>query len=169
MPPTPPRCHRTALVFGPEENGLRLEHLQRCRWIVRIPSDAACPSFNLAQSILIALYELTKRFAGAPDNPGDITALAEADLPTGNERRQLERLLDAVMQESGFVRPGSPAPVPGIVHSLFRRLDLSRREMGVLLGLLGRVNTTLARMPSVAMRLDSKAVEDTRHSQCDAE
>ena len=132
---------RTALVFGPEENGLRLEDLARCRWVVRIPTATDCPSLNLAQSVLLVLYELAKR---EPDI--EVAEDTAADLPTGNERQQVERLLDGIMGGSGFVRPGSPAHVPGVVRGLFRRLDLNKREIGVLLGLLGRVNTVLGRI-----------------------
>lgn len=129
---------RTALVFGPEDNGLCREHLEQCRTVVRIPAAAECPSFNLAQAALLVMYEITRSL------PVDETPTPPAtDTATWNEHHHLDRLVNAVMEESGFVRPGSPAPVPGIVRNLFRRLPLSKHEMGVLLGLFGRVNTTL--------------------------
>lgn len=130
-----------ALVFGPEDSGLRQEHLDRCRWIVTIPSAAACPSFNLAQAVLLVLYEITRTL---PD--GTLLPVApQAGLPTGNDYLQLERLLDSVMRDSGFLRNGTPAPVPGVVRSLFHRMPLDRREMGVLLGLFGKIDRTLRR------------------------
>ena len=48
---------RTALLFGPEDHGLTQEHISHCQWLVRIPSAAENPSFNLAQAVLLALYE----------------------------------------------------------------------------------------------------------------
>jgi TrmH family RNA methyltransferase len=143
----PARENRTtALVFGPEDTGLRNEHLEQCRWVVRIPSAPEFPSFNLAQSVLLVLYEITKAFAGdaAPAAPSPTTADAAAP-PTWNEYYQLDRLLDSVMSRSGFVRPGTPAPAPGIVRNLFRRLPLSGHEMRLLLGLFGRLDRTLRR------------------------
>ena len=140
----------TALVFGPEDHGLRQEHLEQCRWVIRIPSAQEFPSFNLAQSVLLVLYEIATMFPAAPTAPppapGSPPPPSPAvDAPTWNDFHQLDRLLDAVMAESGFVRPGSPEPVPGVVRNLFRRLSLDRREMGILLALFSRLRTTLAR------------------------
>ena len=132
---------RTALVFGPEEDDLRREHLAQCRCVIRIPSTQAFPSFNLAQSVLLALYEIARAL---PGTPAEAPVPAE-EMPTWNEYYQLDRLLDAVMIESGFVRPGTPGPVPGIVRNLFRRLPLSRHEARILLALFGRLEGTLRR------------------------
>jgi TrmH family RNA methyltransferase len=154
----PARQQRTtALIFGPEDNGLRNEHLEQCRWVVRIPSASEFPSFNLAQSVLLALYEITKAFptpgSGAPPAR---SATPDEDAPTWNAYYQLDRLLDSVMSQSGFVRPGTPAPVPGVVRNLFRRLPLSGHEMRLLLALFGRLNRTLLLRPG----RDQKACDE---------
>ncbi|MBC7806901.1 MAG: hypothetical protein H7145_12210 [Akkermansiaceae bacterium] len=140
LPRRAPR--KTALVFGPEDNGLRVEHMNRCRRVLRIPSAAENPSFNLAQSVLLTLYEITKAL---PDAAALAAPRAREQSPTWNDYFQLDRLLDAVMTESGFVREGSPAHVPGVVKNLFRRLEMSPQEMGILLGLFGKVGTNLRR------------------------
>jgi len=78
--PSPARCTtlpvwaefradvRTALVYGPEDDDLRHEHLDLCRWIVRIPSHSDYPSLNLAQSVLVTLYELSRIPGRLPGN-----------------------------------------------------------------------------------------------------
>ena len=141
LPPLFP--HQTALCFGPEDHGLRSEHINQCQKIVRIPSQSQNPSFNLAQSVLLTLYEINavtnslSQDHSIPDNP--------VSLPTGNDFAQLDRLLTLVMQEGGFIRPGSPSSAPDTIKSLFRRLDMTEQEMGLLLGLFGRVHITLMR------------------------
>jgi tRNA/rRNA methyltransferase len=132
--------HKTALVFGAEDHGLSNEHLQLCRSVIRIPASVENPSFNLAQSVLLTLYEITKALPSTPPTP-----FVDPALPTGNDYLQLERLLDAVMLDGGFIRSGSPAPTADTVKSLFRRLEMTQQEMGILLGLFGRVHTTLER------------------------
>jgi TrmH family RNA methyltransferase len=47
-----------ALVFGGEREGLRRQELARCTMRVRIPMVANEPSLNLAQAVMIVLYEL---------------------------------------------------------------------------------------------------------------
>lgn len=138
----PQRVSRTtALVFGPEDDDLRNEHLSLCRWVVRIPTTAAYPSFNLAQSVLLTLYELTRAL------PRELTVTALSDAPTENEFVQFDRHLDGVMEASGFVRTGTPSPVPALVKALFRRLDPTRHELSILLALFSRVHSSLKRYP----------------------
>jgi tRNA/rRNA methyltransferase len=58
-----------ALLFGPEDNGLANEDLDRCHLALAIPADPAYPSLNLAQAVLLVAYELR------------LVALAAGDLP----------------------------------------------------------------------------------------
>ncbi len=169
--PSPARCTtlpdwadrrspvKTALVFGPEDDDLRHEHLDLCRWIVRIPSHADFPSLNLAQSVLVALYELsrntdsgrvhetvglndgTSRSRSAParvESSGD-------ERPTANDLAQLDRLIAQTMETTGFVRPGSPRTAARTVGTLLRRMDLDRGEVAALTALFGRINSTRGR------------------------
>lgn len=141
---------RTALVFGPEDNGLRQEHMEQCRTVLRIPSAVDCPSFNLAQAVLLALFEIARRDMPAASAPAGRTP------PPWNDFFQLDRLLDRVMSLSGFLRVGTPEPVPGLVKNLFRRIDLDKREMGILLGLFGRLDRVLTRSGSTGAVDDSQ-------------
>jgi TrmH family RNA methyltransferase len=50
--------HRIALVFGSEQNGLSNEEIALCHRLVRLPMAAPSPSYNLAQAVLLTLYEL---------------------------------------------------------------------------------------------------------------
>ena len=49
---------RAAVVFGPEDSGLTGRELTLCQGIVSIPASEACPSLNLAQSVMVVAYEL---------------------------------------------------------------------------------------------------------------
>lgn len=133
-------ARRTALVFGPEDNGLRREHLELCRWIVRIPSEEQFSAFNLAQSVLLTLYEITRTLPAhaLPPQPAE-------PLPTANDLAQLDRHLTEVMHKTGFLRDGSPRPIPGTLKNLLRRMEPNRRELSILLGLVARINKTLNR------------------------
>lgn len=140
---------RTALVFGPEDNGLRQEHLSQCSWVVRIPSAAENPSFNLAQSVLLVLYKITESFGDTVNLPA-VPVRADprrrtTGTPTWNSLYQLDRMLDDVMAEGGFVGNGSPKPGPDMVKNLFRRLRLNTHEVGLLLSLFGQLRVALRR------------------------
>lgn len=129
---------QTALVFGPEETGLRQEHIEHCTQLIRIPSATECPSFNLAQAVLLVLFTLNQQ------SLSNTTMPARSDLPEWNDFYQLERIVEEVLSRSGFYRKGTPATMPGRVKNILRRLNPDEREMELLLGMFGRINRTLA-------------------------
>ncbi len=138
---------RTALVFGPEDNGLRQEHLNQCSWVVHIPSAAENPSFNLAQSVLLVLFKITESFGDTVNLPAVSVRAdkrrATGDVPTWNSLHQLDRVLDDVMTAGGFAGDGSPKPGPDMLKNLFRRLRLNTHEVGLLLSFFGQLRTAL--------------------------
>jgi TrmH family RNA methyltransferase len=125
---------KIAFVFGPEESGLRGEHVEHCRYLIKIPSSPENPSLNLAQAVLLGLFEVVRSQRDPSSEP-----TVERELPNENDFVQLNRLIDEVMKDSEFWHASSPRPVPGIVRMLLRRTDPSRREMGILLGWFSRI------------------------------
>ncbi|MCO6432168.1 MAG: hypothetical protein J5J00_15025 [Deltaproteobacteria bacterium] len=121
----------SALLFGPEDTGLRKEHLALARLVVEIPAATDYPSFNVSQAVLLALAEI---FRAPPSRD------AACDLPEQNEFQQLDRLVKEAASKSGFYREGTPEPIPRMVQSLFRRARPDLREMRILLGLFSRIN-----------------------------
>lgn len=140
---------KTALVFGPEDHGLLQEHLELCTELVCIPASSEYPAFNLAQAVLLTLYELTRTF-----QPKQIQKRKRA---SQSDLSQLDTLIDATMELSGFLDRGTPAAVPGLVRNLFRRLEPTQREAQILLGLFNRISGTLeGRLPVVGCAKKSR-------------
>lgn len=114
---------RTALVFGDERSGLTHAEIDLCHDLSTIPTQPAQPSVNLAQSVLVYLWEL-RRLALEPDAPasplGPLPA-SDADL------RRLEEALRVVLRERGFLRGPERHAVRDLVATL-RRARLSERE-----------------------------------------
>lgn len=52
---------KIALVFGREDNGLNNDEIELCDLIVSIPADGAYPTLNVAQSVCVVLYEISKQ------------------------------------------------------------------------------------------------------------
>lgn len=68
---------QVALLFGTEADGLDRTALDRCQVIAALPTDPAYPALNLAQAVLLLLYDL-RGAAGAdlpvvPDQPAPLT------------------------------------------------------------------------------------------------
>lgn len=70
---------RVAIVFGSEDKGLENHEIELCTHLVCIPTSLSAASLNLAQAILILLYELRKAV------PEQIKELSEASIkePSG--------------------------------------------------------------------------------------
>ena len=60
---------KTALLFGSEDHGLQQKHLECCHQLVRIPSVADNPSYNLAQAVLLVLFEISRTSTLLTENP----------------------------------------------------------------------------------------------------
>jgi tRNA/rRNA methyltransferase len=123
---------KLALVFGSEDQGLRNEHVQKLRTLVRIPTNSNNPSLNLAQAVTIALYELSK--LNWKDENSSMYVLA-----TWNDYQQLEVKINNLMNLSDFRNNNTSPDVTQIMNMLFRRLKADSREMAMLLGFFSRL------------------------------
>lgn len=59
--------NNVGIVFGSERDGLTKEEVGQCDLISTIPLAASYPSLNLAQSVLIYAYELSKGLLNVPE------------------------------------------------------------------------------------------------------
>lgn len=138
--PTVQGCgnRKIALVFGSEDQGLSNEQVCLLRSLVRIPSNSANPSMNLAQSVTVVLYELSKinwPASQESEEPAEMSVYSE-----------LQRKLDGIMELSGFMGENKPQAAPRVLHSLLRRLQLDKRELAIVLGLAAKVLNQLKRV-----------------------
>ncbi len=61
-----PSTSRVSVVFGREDTGLTNDEMERCELWTTIPAAVPYPSYNLAQSVQVVLYELFRAFHAAP-------------------------------------------------------------------------------------------------------
>ncbi|MCS7164227.1 MAG: RNA methyltransferase [Thermodesulfovibrio sp.] len=52
--------NKVAILFGREDKGLFNEEIEKCGYIITIPTSQLQPSLNLAQAVLIVAYELMR-------------------------------------------------------------------------------------------------------------
>lgn len=75
---------RVALVFGPEDAGLTNEEVLRLTGLCHIPTDARGTSLNLAQAVMVLLYEcfLASLEGPEPSPPAPAAHLSLAEMET---------------------------------------------------------------------------------------
>lgn len=111
-----------ALVFGDESSGLRNEEIERVHAVSALPTDDAQPSVNLAQSVLLYLYEVRQAQRAADDRPIRRPAAAQdADL------ERLHSLFARVLADSGFLHTDGHTVVRELMDPL-RRSRTTKRE-----------------------------------------
>ena len=120
-----------AFVFGNEASGLTNEELLACQRHVRIPTDPAWSSLNLAQAVQIVSYEL--RMAATSG------AMPEARSEPAATVAELEGLyghLKEASVESGFLDLSNPGRLDERFRRLFGRGRVEREEVNIIRGLL---------------------------------
>ncbi len=139
----------TALVFGPEASGLKVEELTLCSPCVRIPCSPVQPTLNLAQAVLIVAWELAKarRASAGPASAGRVSEDAdEGDAFPLASQRELAGLFEQmrpVLGEVGFDRDGSFETVMRDLRLLAGRASLTEREVKILRGICRRTRRSL--------------------------
>ena len=122
---------QVAFVFGNEASGLTNEELLACQQQVRIPTDPAWSSINLAQAVQIVAYELRMAATAGALTEGRAEPLAAvADL------EGLYGHLEEASIASGFLDPANPGRLRERWRRLFARARPEREEINILRGLL---------------------------------
>lgn len=129
-----------ALVFGPEDRGLENEDIALCSHLVTIPTAPDASSLNLAQAVLILLYEwFTASLVHAyhPDHApkgrkrSRVATLEEQELLFGTLEKALTRI--EFLPETNaewFMQP---------LRRFFRRAVLRRHEFDLFMGICRRM------------------------------
>jgi tRNA/rRNA methyltransferase len=123
--------NRAALVFGPEDHGLTNDDLKLCHELVTIPAHSQYPSLNLAQSVLVCLYEVFLARHSPRSQP--LRLADSADL-----ERMYRRLRDALVA-IGFLHGDNPDHILFTLRRIFGRARLEPREVAIWLGIAHQI------------------------------
>jgi len=120
-----------ALVFGREHSGLTNAEMERCNYLVHIPSNPDYSSLNLGAAVQVLAYEVSMAMG------------AQSDLATPQNQpvssAELERLyahLEETLVEIDFLDPDNPGQLMRRLRRLFNRSHLEQTEVNILRGIL---------------------------------
>ena len=125
-----------ALVFGRESSGLSNDEMDRCHFLVRIPTDPEFGSLNLAVAVAIIAYELRLAAVARIDS-----SAVEPRWPpaTAEEMAHLYAHLQQVLLATGFLNPANPRHLMRRLRRLFNRAQPDQREVNILRGILASI------------------------------
>ena len=113
-----PAKGKTAVIFGNEAHGIPNELLEKTDFVVRIPTSPDYPILNLAQSVVIVLYELARK--------NYEKRVREKPL-TRTLRKQLDRFTEEIVEEV-YEQPHQQKFIWGALQRVYGKAMLSEQE-----------------------------------------
>jgi tRNA/rRNA methyltransferase len=123
---------KVALIFGPEDHGLSNRDIEPCQLLMTIPTHPEYPSLNVAQAVVICLYELYVATLGPIESSGIRRAPAE----------DVERLFDrmrAVLLKIGFLDSENPEHMLLAFRRILGRAGLEDKDVRIFTGLFRQI------------------------------
>lgn len=122
-----------AFVFGREEYGLTDAELDRCTHLVHFLSSEDYPSFNLAQAVLLAAYELRRAAQGAPEGePSEQPAEHAA-------REAMYSHLETALFAAGFLYEDTAEGMMRRIRRILGRAVLSPGDVKIFRGIARQI------------------------------
>ena len=123
------RTGKVALVFGREDKGLSNEELAICTQIIQIPTTAEHSSLNLAQAVLICLYEMF--MVGGTFEPSQEKSV-EA---TSVWRERMFAIWRETLLDIGFMKDDKADHMMMGLRRIFARSPLTEDDVSILMGI----------------------------------
>lgn len=127
---TLPTEARIALVFGREDSGLSSEEVALCTHAATVATTDELGSLNLAQAVLLFLYEIFR-----PQTHPFPIQVVETALPAQAELQAMLGQMDGILEKIAFLNPSSPAGVRNKLHQLLNRARPDQEEVALLRGM----------------------------------
>jgi TrmH family RNA methyltransferase len=136
-----------ALLFGTEDDGLDSAALARCHCLATLPVNPLYPALNLAQSVLLFLYELLRqvRTEGAVATPSPALRAT-----TATPQAQLEHMFalgEQALSTIGFFKY-NPDVAMRTLRGLAYRAELQPQEAALIMAIARQAIYTAARSSS---------------------
>ena len=133
---------RAALVFGSEDRGLLNAEVEQCTRLVNIPTVDGHSSLNLAQAVLILLYECVRAEQALPfdaEGPGRRwtrpASSPDSRRATLAEESLLLRTLEDTLLAIGHLPEDNPGWFMQPMRRFIRKSRLRRHEFDMIMGI----------------------------------
>ncbi len=126
------RSGDVALVLGRERSGLTNSELDRCTFLVHIPTNEDYSSLNLGAAVQILTYEIYLAQQQDPTVKSD----TQRDLATADMLQGFHEHLAQALDDIGFTDPRQSQKLLRRLRSLFQRARPDKDEINILRGIL---------------------------------
>lgn len=126
---------KVALVFGREDKGLKTEELDLCQRLITIPAGGPIPSMNLAQSVVICLYEIGRQhgeLSGKQHGGKRLASNEQLEILFEHMRRTLLKIK--------YLNPQNPEHIMRSYRQILGRAGIDERDVRILRGLMSEID-----------------------------
>lgn len=127
-----PPAAELALVFGREDSGLSSDEVALCTYAATVTTSEEQGSLNLAQAVLLFLYETFRPQTCSQTLPAVVT---KSSLPPQAELHAMLAQLDDILERIAFLNPSSPAGGRNRLHHLLCRAHPDQEDVALLRGM----------------------------------
>lgn len=117
-----------ALVFGREDSGLFTEEIDLCDRVITVPTNPRHSSLNLAQAVLLVLYELWMVEQGSQRALPTPRKIKTAPPATTTELHAMFADMETALDRIEFFKKRNPAVIMRALRAAARRAGLNQRE-----------------------------------------
>ncbi len=117
-----------SLVFGREQTGLSNDEIFLCNLSCSIPSHDSFPSLNLAQAVMVILYELFQN-----------TESTQSSLASEQEFEAMLSSIQHCLESMNYFKKTDPAGLMYVLQKIFHRARLDQKDSVVVKNLFERI------------------------------
>ena len=129
---------KVSIIFGNEAVGLNNEDLGKCDFHLQIPTTKDS-SLNLSHAVQIVAHEIYKG-----SSLSDLSIQErELELATSMQKEKLMEHIELVLELLDFYDHQNPKQVPARLNRLIKRMQLDKLEIGILRGILSKLEDRL--------------------------
>ena len=129
---------KIGILFGPEASGLSNDEISCADYLVKIPTNEKFSSLNLSHSAIIFCFEIFQYFSNKKIvyKSGYKSSVAKK-----SEVNKFLRFIVSRLDKKGFLQPvHKRKSMIRNINNIFQRLNLSEREIRILLGIFSTLN-----------------------------
>ncbi|MEA3466101.1 MAG: TrmH family RNA methyltransferase [Thermodesulfobacteriota bacterium] len=141
-----PADSKIGLVFGREDCGLSTDEVAQCTRAATITtsgSKGARGSLNLAQAVVVTLYELSRE----PSIEVPLVEEVNDILPTQQDTDALMCQVDRLIHRVGYSNPSRPEVFRAMLSNLMVKARPSKKELNMLRGLVEQLSQSVQDWP----------------------
>jgi TrmH family RNA methyltransferase len=127
-----------AFVFGREGSGLTNAEIDLCSHCISIPTFGENSSLNLAQAVMVILYEVSKIL-----HLDEIPQKENPNLATSHHIESLKQNLFTVLTKIDYIKSGNESKRWSVFSKIIADKSFTEKEVNIFQGVLNKIKETI--------------------------